>query len=245
LRVIEKHFGREKMPFDMIIGTSIGSLVGASYCLGMTVEEIERRALEFNWPNIVDLGFYPTGLIKGDKLESVIRDCVDDKKFENMRIPFALATTDLRTGEELLHTSGDLVKLIRASCSWPGIFNAVEIDGKLLVDGGVRNSIPTKGAYGLGATFVVAVDPGFAIKNSRINNVFEAFIQGVQIMGEELNLYQGRSADLVIKPALQNIDQFGFDKAAEIIAEGVVSAEQSMNRLKRKLFFRGVRTRSK
>ncbi|MFQ5952756.1 MAG: patatin-like phospholipase family protein, partial [Candidatus Omnitrophota bacterium] len=68
LKVLERHFGgRKNMPFDIIVGTSIGSLIGAAYCLGMSVEELEERVLEFTWTKIVDFGLFSTGLIKGDK----------------------------------------------------------------------------------------------------------------------------------------------------------------------------------
>ena len=160
-----------------------------------------------------------------------------------MKIPFALTTTDIETGEELVHTSGNFVKLVRASCSWPGIFTAVEVEDRLLVDGGVRNSIPTKAALKLGADFTVAVDPGFAVKSTKIDNVLTAFFQGIQIMGEELNAYQSRVANVTIKPKLENIDQFDFEKSGVIIAQGELAAERRMSALKRKLFFHGVRVR--
>jgi len=236
LKVLERHYGRGRLPFDMIIGTSIGSLIGAGYALGMPIEEMERRAMKFSMMDLMDIGVHRTGLVKGDKLEAVIRDIVDKKKFADMRIPFALTTTNIENGREMAHTSGDLVKLIRASCSWPGIFSGVEVDGELLVDGGVRNSIPTKDAYKLGASFVVAVDPGFAVKKQKINNVLSAIIQSVQIMGEELNAYQAGVAEISIKPDLRDIDQFDFSQTKHIIDQGEAAAEKAIARLKRKLF---------
>lgn len=237
LKVLEKHFGRDKMPFDAVVGTSIGSLIGAAYCAGVPLKELEAMALKFSWPTLVDPGLYTTGLIKGDKLERVISGIIGDKGFKDMKIPFALTTTDIETGEELVHTSGDLIKLIRASCSWPGVFNAVELDGRLLVDGGVRNSIPTKAANAMGATFVIAVNPGFAVRHQRIKHLMEAIVQFIQIMGEELNTYQSKVADVVIKPELKDIDQFGFDKGETIIKQGELAAEEVISKLKRKLFF--------
>ena len=235
LKVLERYFGRDNFPFDMIIGTSIGSLIGGAYCLGMSVEELEKRAKDFTMLKMADFGLFPTGLVKGDKLETIIRECVGDKSFKDVRIPFSLTTTDIETGEELTHDSGDLVKLIRASCSWPGIFSAVEIDGRLLVDGGVRNSVPTKAAHENGSTFIMAVNPGFAVKNQKIDNVLKSMVQAVQIMGEELNAYQSKVADLAIKPLLENIDQFDFDKADFIISQGEVAMEANIKKLKNKL----------
>lgn len=235
LKVLEDHFGKGNMPFDMIIGTSIGSLIGAAYALGIPLKKLEEKALNFAWPSLVDLGLYPTGLIKGDKLESAIVDIIDGKNFCDLKVPFALTTTDIETGEELTYSSGNLVKLIRASCSWPGVFSAVKIDGRLLVDGGVRNSVPTKMAYELGATFVLAVNPGFSVKKQKIDNVLKASIQSVQIMGEELNTYQAETADMAIKPELENIDQFDFDKARHIIKQGELAAREKIEKLKKKL----------
>jgi len=238
LKVLERHFGRDEMPFDMIIGTSIGSLIGAAYSLGVPLDEMERKALKFNWPNIADVGLYATGLLKGDRLEEIIRDIIGHHSFSQMKVPFALTTTDIETGEELIHTSGDLIKLIRASCSWPGVFTAVPIEGRLLADGGVRNSIPTKAAHKFDATFIIAVNPGFSVKKQKINNVVNAMVQAVQIMGEELNTYQSKAADITIKAELKDIDQFDFHKAAVIIKEGERAAEDNVKSLKRNLRWR-------
>jgi NTE family protein len=185
----------------------------------------------------VDLGLHPTGFLKGDKLESLISGMIGNKAFGDLSIPFALTTTDLETGEEYVHTHGDLRRLVRASCSWPGFFNAVEIDGKLLVDGGVRNPVPTKAACQLGATFVVAVNPGFAVAKQPIDNALKALVQSIQIMGEELTFYQARDADIAIKPDLHEVDQFGFDKAAFLIKQGETACEAALGAIKRKLRF--------
>lgn len=235
LRTLEKYFGAGKLPFDMIVGSSIGSLIGAAYCAGKTLDEIEEVALTVRWPNIVDFGIFSTGLVKGDKMQGIIESVMAGLDFSNMKIPFAVTTTNLQTGEELVHTSGDLVKILRASCSWPGIFTAVDYDGMLLVDGGVRNSIPTKAAYDMGATFVLAVDPGFAIMTEKINNVLLAIVQSVQIMGEELNHYQSKAADIAIKPIMEDANQFDFDKASIIIKHGEIAAEKMMPKILRKL----------
>jgi len=236
LKVLEGHFGREKMPFDMIVGTSIGSLIGAAYCSGVPVGELERMALEFNWPGLLDFTLDPTGLIKGGKLEDIIKNMIGDKTFEGLKVPFALTTTDIQSGEELIHYSGDLIKLIRASCSWPGFFSSVEIDGRLLGDGGIRNSIPTKFAYRLGATFVLAVNPGFAVSEKGIDNAFKALIQSIQIMGEELNYYQSKAADVAVDVEMHDVDQFDFDKSAYIIKAGELAAQRMIREIGRKLF---------
>jgi NTE family protein len=233
LKVLNKYFPIKDKPFDMVIGTSIGSLIGAAYCLGVTPEEMEKEALSFTWQNVVDFAISSTGMVKGNKFEKIINEMVSGKNFEDMKIPFALTTTDLETGEAFVYTSGDLIKLIRASCSWPGTFAAVKIYGGVMVDGGLRNSIPTKIAKRFDPTFMLAVNPGFAIKNHKVDNVLKALVQSVQIMGEELNSYQSRLADLTIKPKLINIDQFDFNRAKEIITQGERATEKKMKVIKK------------
>ena len=235
LKIFEEHFGNGKLPFDLVIGTSIGGLVGAAYCAGKTVKELEEMAHKFTWTELLDVGISGTGLIRGDKLEKIIRDIIGEKTFSDMRIPFALTTIDIETGEEIMHNDGELVKLVRASCSWPGIFCLVRIGDKLLADGGVRNSIPTKFAIKENATTIISVNPGFAVKNQKIDNILKAMIQSVQIMGEELNTYQSENSDIVIKPELIDIDQFDFTKTVYVIEQGEKAAREKMKKVCKKI----------
>jgi len=237
LRVFERHFGREKMPFDLVTGTSIGSLIGAAFCLGVPMGEIEETALKFSSSRLMDFSLNPTGLFSGNKMEKIISEILSGRSFDDFVVPFGLTTTDLQTGEEFVHTSGDLVKLVRASCSWPGFFSSTSIDGRLLADGGIRNSVPTKAAYHLGATFVVAVNPGFAVTDDKIDNVLKALVQSIQIMGEELSDYQSGMADFSIKPELKNVHQFDFDKADYIVKQGEIAAENAIKEMKHKIWF--------
>ena len=136
-----------------------------------------------------------------------------------------------------MHTDevGDLIKVIRASSSWPGIFNPVRIDGKLLVDGGIKNSVPANIARTLGADYVLAVDVGFCIKEGPIKNIFQMILQSFQITGEELNKHQSIHANFVIKVDLGHIDQGAFDRARESVEKGMDATEKAMPLLKKKL----------
>ncbi|KJJ83700.1 esterase of the alpha-beta hydrolase superfamily [Candidatus Omnitrophus magneticus] len=235
LKILERYGISDRHSFDLVVGTSIGSLIGAAYCAGKSLLELEHEAVQFKWPSLLDVAFSPTGILKGDKLEKVIVDMIGVKSFSDLSVPFVVATTDIETGEEVVHTSGDLIKLVRASCSWPGFFSSVNVDGRMLADGGIRNSVPTKIAYNLGASFVVAIDPGFGVKHEKMDNALKALVQSIQIMGEELNSYQTEDADIVIKPRLKNIDQFDFDKADFIIKQGELAAIEQLSVLRRRL----------
>lgn len=231
LKVLE----RERIPIDLIVGSSIGGLIGVSYALGVPIYQMEQTALKLSMKTLADFALSRTSLMKGKKLEKIIEGLTDKKGFKDARIPIAITTTDIETGEELVHTKGHLQKIIQASCSWPGIFPPVLIEGRKLGDGGIRNSIPVKIAKHLGATHVIAVDIGFAVKKGKIDNLFQMFIQSIQILGEELDSYQSMQADVVIKPKLHNIDQFAFHRAKQALEDGIEAAEKAIPLIKKKL----------
>jgi NTE family protein len=231
LKVLE----REDIPIDMIVGTSMGALIGASYSIGDSIASMEANAYTSSANKLLDPTIPTMGLLAGEKLEKAIKELIDNKKFSDCRIPFAAVTTNIETGEEVVHQTGDLVKVIRASCSWPGIFNPVRLDGKLLVDGGIKNSVPTKIARSLGADYVLAVDVGFCVKKGAIKNIFQMILQSFQITGEELNKYQSVDADYVIKVHLGNIDQAAFERARESVRKGAEAAELAIPQLKKDL----------
>ena len=224
---------REKIPIAGIIATSMGSLVGAAYSIGHSIREMEEKAYKFTANMLLDPTIPAMGLLAGDKLEASIRHLIRDKGFGDCKIPLSVVTTDIQTGEEIVYTAGDLIKAIRASCSWPGIFNPVKLDGKLLVDGGIKNSVPTKIARAQNADYILAVDVGFCVKSGEIKNIFQMILQSFQITGEELNKYQSLEADLVIKVDLGDLDQVAFERSREAIRQGEKAAELMIGRLKK------------
>ena len=154
----------------------------------------------------------------------------------DIKTPLAVVATDIEKAEEVVYTSGPLVKIVRASCSWPGIFTPVRIDGRLIVDGGIKNSVPVSLARKMGADVIIACDVGFCVtKDVEIANILRLLLQSFQIMGEELNTYQSKEADIIIEPNLGNMDQASFDKSAEIIQKGQQAAEKALPLIQKEL----------
>lgn len=231
LKVLE----REKVPIHRIVGTSMGALIGAAYSVGAPLKKMEALAHNFNWKTVFDPTIPRMGLLAGKKLEKIVGELTEHKGFNDCRIPLAIVTTDIENNERIVFQKGNLQKVVCASCSWPGIFNPVRIDGRLLVDGGIKNSVPTRVARSLDPGYMIAVDVGFCVKEGKIVNIFQMLLQSFQIMGEELNRYQSRISDTLIKVELGDIDQVGFDKAKEAIDKGEKAAEQKIDQIKRML----------
>jgi len=230
---ILKVFRREGIKFDLVIGSSIGALFAAVWALELDLEEVEKRALQVTARDILDITISRMGLCKGNKLEYLITSTLQSKKFEDIKMPLFISTTDVEAGNSIIHTSGNLTQVIKASCSIAGVFNPVRIDGHLLVDGGITNNIPVLAAKRYGATHVVAADVGYCVRKSGINNMLNVIIQAIQIMGDRLNTYETKDADIVLRPELHEINQTEFDKAREIIRKGEEVAKRYVGRIKR------------
>ncbi len=231
LKVLE----REKIPIERVIGTSMGALVGAAYALGIPSERMEQHAYNFKLKDLLDPTIPRIGLLAGERLEKMIRDITENKSFEDCKIPLTIVTTDIEKNEEVVYHSGDLQKVIRASCSWPGVFNPVRIDGRLLVDGGIKDSVPTRIAKSFKPDYIIAVDVGFCVKDGKIENIFQMLLQSFQIMGHELNAYQADKGDIVINVDLGDLNQSAFDRAREAVVKGSLAAERMVEEIKKDL----------
>ncbi|MFA5069283.1 MAG: patatin-like phospholipase family protein [Candidatus Omnitrophota bacterium] len=231
---------RYNMSFDIVAGTSIGSLMAAIYALGLPLDMVEETALKTTWKDLSDFAISKIGFLDGINLERIIERLLDGKGFSDIRKEFAVIATDIENGDEVIIRSGSLVRAIRASCSVPGVFIPVRVDGRLLVDGGLRNTVPSEVAKAMGADFIVAVDVGYCVKKGRITNIFQVLFQSMQIIGSELNRHETMSADVVINvPLGEEVDQMAFDKAAHIISVGEKAAEDAVPDIIRLIKIRG------
>lgn len=233
---ILKVFEREDIKVDLVVGTSMGSVVGAAYSLGFPTTVMEKRATALSWTDLFDPTIPAMGFIEGAKMRNVINEMLEGKTFIDTKIPLAVVTTDIEKAEEVVYTSGPLVKLVLASSSWPGLYNPIRHDSRLLVDGGIKNSVPVSIARSLGADFIIACDVGFCVtKGVEIKNAMRMMLQSFQIMGEEMNTLQSKNADILIEPDLGNIDQAAFDRASDIIPKGQEAAEKALPFIQRRL----------
>jgi len=149
-----------KIPIHAIAGCSMGALVGGMYCasgLGplqhWAGKTRMRQLLTF-----IDPVFPRSGLIDGEKVLDFIHDLVADPPIESFPIRFAAVSTDLARSQAVFHLEGPLLEAIRASISLPGIFTPARDNGRLLVDGGLVDPLPTTILKEMGAEWIIAVD---------------------------------------------------------------------------------------
>lgn len=174
----------------------------------------------------------PLGYIQGQKfdleLARLTRHVSGVLTFDELPIPFRAVATDIETGEALVLDSGNLARSIRASMAVPGAFDAVEIEGRLLVDGLVSNNVPIDVARAMGADIVIVVDVGTPLmKRAEINSALKVIGQISNILSarnveEQLRTLTER--DVYIQPDLGDITTSDFKRAADAIAVGEKAA---------------------
>jgi NTE family protein len=145
---------------NVVVGTSIGAVVGGAYAAGHldTLEEWARRLQPRNILGYLDIRLNGSGLIGGDKLAAQLEAAIGPTLIEDLPVKFATVATEVRTGHEIWLTHGRMVEAMRASYALPGIFSPVLVGDRWLVDGALVNPVPVSAARALGARLVIAVN---------------------------------------------------------------------------------------
>jgi NTE family protein len=145
---------------DVVVGTSIGAVVGGAYAAGHldTLEEWARGLQVRNILGYLDIRLNGSGLIGGEKLAAQLEASIGGTAIEELPIKYASVATEVRTGHEIWLTHGRLVQAMRASYALPGIFQPVLIGDRWLVDGALVNPVPVSAARALGAEIVIAAN---------------------------------------------------------------------------------------
>jgi NTE family protein len=145
---------------DIIVGTSMGALVGGCYATDQldTLEEWARSLTMRRIIGYLDVRIGGSGLIGGGRLANRLEESIGEALIEDLPIRFAAIATEIGTGHEVWLTRGSLSRAVRASYALPGIFPPVHLGGRWLVDGALVNPVPVSAARALGARVVIAVN---------------------------------------------------------------------------------------
>src|SRR5580658_10518658 len=131
LKVLEE----EGIPVRMVAGTSVGALIGAAYCSGLTIKELEELAHKVRFTTFARWTLSRRGFASSDRMIPFLARTLKVQRFEDLHIPLGVTATDFNTGEGVVFSSGPINDPVRASCAYPGMFLPVEIGQRWLVDG--------------------------------------------------------------------------------------------------------------
>ncbi len=179
----------------------------------------------------------PAGLIEGQNLQDLLtiltRNVQYESDFSKFPIPYACVATNIETGEPVLLNHGSLPLAIRASMAIPSIFTPVEIEGKLLIDGGWVRNLPVQEAIEMGADIIIAVDVGAPLKKKKdLNTLLDILDQTAWMLSTQDTKKQRELADYLVMPDITGIESFQFDRADTIIKRGYDAAMKQFDQFK-------------
>jgi NTE family protein len=258
-----------RVPVDMVVGTSMGAVVGGAYAAGTPVAQLEKIVRDTQWDDIFvtsvprqdmdfrrkdedtrTIGRFAFGLTKdgltlpratlgSHVLDETLRRLaplsLDRGNLNDLPLPFRALATDLVSGEPVVMEKTSLFNAMRASMAIPGAFAPLELDGALLVDGGLARNLPVDVARAMGAQIIIAVNVGTPrLPRDRINSALDVAEQMINILTEQnvgRSLAELTERDILISPDLDKVSAGDFARGADIIERGEQAARAQLARL--------------
>jgi NTE family protein len=229
-----KVFEEENLPVDFIAGTSVGSVIGACYCSGISAKELEEIAAIIRFKDIGRYTLSRFGFVSNDRMAGLLNKILKVKTFEELRLPLAIAATDFVTGEPVTFREGGLVDAVRASCAYPGMFLPVRVNGRLLVDGLLSHVVPAPPLKQMGADKVLAVSLSAHWCNSTTGprHVFDVIGQCFSIAAEKMSATWKGDSDIIIEPDIACFGYDDFARAADLVKVGEKATREVLPQIK-------------
>ena len=219
---------------DLVVGTSAGSVVAAFYASGKTGAQLQKVSESMEEATITDwtVPLLGRGMMRGDALGRYVNAQTGNRRIEDFKMPLGIVATDLHTGDGVLFQRGDVGTAVRASSSVPSVFEPVRIGTREFVDGGLASPVPVRYARQMGAEYVLAVDISSPPESGKTGDMFQILMQTFTIMGKSINNFELRDADLVVRPALNNVGSADFGARRRSIEAGRAAMLQALPKLK-------------
>ena len=193
-----KAFEEEEIRIHCISGTSVGALVASYYAFGRPVESILTIGSALNLSKILNFTLERGGLFSTDAIREMIHRDLGDCLIEDANIPLAICATDIETGEQLIFRKGNLAEAVCASMAVPGLFVPVEVDGRILVDGGLVENVPISPLEKMGAGIIVAVDLSHVGRYPKPKDTFDVISNAINIGIDFNTRKQLKKADIAV-----------------------------------------------
>lgn len=228
LRVLEQHH----VPIRMVAGVSAGAIVASAYASGRSVHEIAGAARAMRFRDVAGWRLSLLGLAASAPMTEFLGRLLKVHRFEEMRMPLAVVATDLQTGKPVVFRGkGDVTLPIRASCSYPGLFQPVRYREHYLVDGAMTMEVPAPVLRGMGATHVIGVCLPVDGDGFDPRNMFQVINRCFQIMQTRTEREWRRASSLVLEPNVHGMAWDCFDSAERLIESGETAALAALPRI--------------
>ncbi|MCU0442159.1 MAG: patatin-like phospholipase family protein [Bacteroidia bacterium] len=197
-------------------------------------ERFDRYLLKFNFEGTKFISY--SGLVKGNKVHNMLtRLCLPASgitNFSQFPTPFACIATDIQTGEKVLLNNGSLPDAIRASMAIPSLFTSIEIDGHILVDGGLTQNYPIAEAVAMGADYIIGIDVGAKSTKEELGSFVNIMMESMFLHGYQNYPEEQKFLSINIKPKLDGISPLDFEMGDSIVKLGEASARLQIDALR-------------
>jgi NTE family protein len=200
----------KNIPIDYIAGTSAGALAGIAFASGLPFNEVVTRAAAIRFGTFGQWRLSRMGFASNRPLENYPQKYLGVTTFADLKIPMSIAATDLLSGEAVYYTRGPLGPPLRGACAYPGLFQPVDYDGKLLIDGFISAAVPVDAVRLMGAEIVIAVFLE-AESTERPKNVVDVIGRSFSIVRLQADVGWRLKSDIVITPQVR---EFAWDDVA-------------------------------
>ncbi len=232
LQVLEEN----RVPVDLIVGSSMGALVGGAYACGSNMNMLGKLVYSMDNRIFFDIGIPRMGFVGGKRVTSLIQLLTKNRTFDQTDIPLVVMATDLVSGRGVAIDEGSISEAVRASISIPGVFKPVNKDSMILVDGAVSHRLPVEEARGRGCDLVIAVDVSCGSERRvAINNTIDVFMTALDIMIRDNFQLTPDKGDILIQPAVGSYASSDFENSRKIIDLGREAALAKIDEILEKI----------
>lgn len=232
-----KAFEEQHIRFDCVAGTSAGSIFGALYAAGISVDSMTEQCAQVKTGDILN------GIFKVNSDSQNIADVANrlllHRRFDELQIPFAAVAVDLVSGDEIILDSGEVATAVAASSAVPVVFKPMHLGDRVLVDGGLLNNMPADVCRSMGAEIVIGVDLNHARGKGTASDKLLPTALAVWSITTKGTMYKGyHNSDVVITPELAQFKRTDLGSVHEMVDEGYRAAMQAMPEIKELLMIR-------
>lgn len=230
-----KALAEHNITVDCIAGTSAGALVGACYAFGIDTEKIIAASKELSWRKVSEFTVPSLGLVSNKPLAIYMAQVIGDVLIEEAPIPLAIVATNIETRKKIVFRKGNLGLALRASTGIPGIFAPTEVDGALLVDGGLVENVPVVTLKGFSPALTIGVNLQSHVASFRPQSIYDVLVISTTILTEHRDAHLAHHADILIEPDLSAFSAARFQDVDGMIDAGYDATIAQMPSIKEKL----------
>lgn len=239
LEVLEQ----QKLPIDLIVGTSAGSIIGSMYALNQDAKMLKddlyskkiSDLMEYNPFNAGSLLFSASGFASGEKLETFLKSKLKNNSFAHTKIPFVAVATEIETGKIKNFSSGTMWPAVKASAAAIPYYPPVIINEKKYIDGAVISPVPVNTAKEYAPELIIAVNINETVTEKETNTTSDMMFRALNLAFNNLASKEQVQADIIIEPKLENIGLWDDSKNKELYEAGKEAALKAVEYIKYRL----------